>query len=200
MNGFIGFKAVVLAAGIGAAALAGCASAQQPTAPAKPAPITQAVQAGDPNEYRLGTGDEIKITVVDQPTLSGPFVVDGRGTIQMAMIGEVQVKDHTLREVQAMITAKLKDGWINEPLVTADMTKGRPFYISGEINRPGEYPYTPGLTVMKAITAAGDFTYRANKNEILIKPADGDAEKKVKLTVTTPVHPGDTIRIKERFF
>jgi polysaccharide export outer membrane protein len=80
------------------------------------------------------------------------------------------------------------------------MTKGRPYYILGEVTRAGEYPFTPGLTVMNAIAAAGDFTYRANKKRIMIKSSDSPVEREVELTPTTLVQPGDTIRIRERFF
>ena len=74
-----------------------------------------------------------------------------------------------------------------------------PYYILGEVSRAGEYPFTSGLTVFNAIAAAGDFTYRADKNKIMITSADG-VEREVVLTSTTPVNPGDRIRIKERFF
>ncbi len=206
MKAFTAFRSAALAF-LGATALIGCASAQTPApAPTPVAPTTQAapaapvsLQAPSPDEYRLGSGDEIKVTVFGEPTLSGPFVVDGLGFISMSAIGEVAVKDKTLRDVQRAIEEKLKV-FIKAPQVSAEMTKGRPFYILGEINKAGEYPFTPGLTVMKAIAAAGDFTYRANKKQILIKHANGDREEQVDLTALTPVLPGDTIRIKERLF
>ena len=78
------------------------------------------------------------------------------------------------------------------------MTKGRPYYILGEVNRAGEYPFSSGLTVLNAIAAAGDFTYRADKTKIMITGSDG-IEREIVLTTATPVNPGDRIRIKERF-
>ena len=92
------------------------------------------------------------------------------------------------------------DGWLKEPKVSAELVKGRPYYILGEVNRPGEYPFVSGLTVMNAIASAGDFTYRADRGRILIKSADSPNEREVVLTPTTTVRPGDTIRIRERFF
>lgn len=76
----------------------------------------------------------------------------------------------------------------------------RPFYILGEVNKPGEYPYTNGLTVMNAVATAEGFTYRANKGRVKIKRATGEKEEEFPLTPLTPVAPGDTIRIPERFF
>ncbi|ACG78513.1 hypothetical protein PHZ_c2102 [Phenylobacterium zucineum HLK1] len=77
---------------------------------------------------------------------------------------------------------------------------GPPFDPDGEVNKPGEYPYTNGLTVLNAVATAEGFTYRANKNKVFIKRADGDEEESFPLTSTTQVAPGDTIRIGERFF
>jgi protein involved in polysaccharide export with SLBB domain len=181
---------------MGFAALAACSTgpaSAEPQSPGAPAAISL-------DEYRLGTGDEIKITVFDEPNLSGSFVVDGQGAITMNLIDQVMVSNLTLAEVQKLIETKLKDGWMRDPKVTAEMTKGRPYYILGEVNRAGEYPFTAGLTVMKAIAAAGDFTYRADKKRIMIKSHDSPVEREVVLTPTTPVRPGDTIRIRERFF
>jgi len=193
------FKAAAYAIlGLGLAVVAACstgsAMADQQPPPAKPE------IAGELDGYRLGTGDEIKVTVFGEPDFSGPFVVDGQGAISMSFIGQVQVKDLTLKEAQQAIETKLKDCCLREPRVTAQMTKGRPYYILGEVNKAGEYPYTSGLTVMNAIAAAGDFTYRADKKKIMITSAATGVEQEVALTPTTPVKPGDRIRIRERFF
>jgi polysaccharide export outer membrane protein len=182
--------------GIGLAAIAACSTGPASADP----PATGAPATGTLDGYRLGTGDEIKVTVFGEPDLSGAFTVDGLGTISMSLIGQVEVQKLTLVEVQQKIEAKLKDGWLNEPRVTAELTKGRPYYILGEVNRAGEYPYTSGLTVMNAIAAAGDFTYRADKKKVMITSGTTGLEREITLTPTTPVQPGDRIRVRERFF
>ena len=197
-------------AGLGLMVLGACASApasaQVQTAPAQTQSQTQtparttSADASDMSQYRLGSADEIKIAVFGEPQLSGNFIVDGQGFISLSLIGELQVKDMTLREVQRLIETKLKDGYLRDPQVSAEMVRGRPYYVLGEVNRPGQYDFTSGLTVMNAIATAGDFTYRADKRRVFIKSADSDAEREVRLTVSTPVRPGDTIRIRERFF
>lgn len=158
--------------------------------------------AADPNmtSYRLGAGDEIKVTVYGEPELSGAFVVDGEGQIAMSLIGQVKVGNLTLAETSSSLESRLKDGWLRDPKVATELVKGRPYYILGEVNKPGEYPFVSGLTVMNAIASAGDFTYRADKNRILIKRKDSPNEEEVVLTPTTAVQPGDTIRVRERFF
>jgi polysaccharide export outer membrane protein len=151
-------------------------------------------------EYRLDAGDQLKITVFGEPDLSGNFVVDGQGVISMSLIGEVTAKDLTLRELQREIEARFRDGYLRAPQVSAEVMNYRPYYILGEISKPGEYPYISGLTVMNAIASAGDFTYRADRRRIFIKSVDSPDEKLIELTPTTVVKPGDTIRIRERFF
>lgn len=182
-------------AALGVAMLGACASG-----PASG--NTQDVGAGGASapSYRLGSGDEIKVTVFGEADLSGAYVVDGDGQITMPLVGQVVVGKLTLSEASTSLESRLKDGWLRDPKVTAELTKGRPYYILGEVNKPGEYPFSAGLTVMNAIASAGDFTYRADKVRILIKSADNPNEREVDLTPTTPVQPGDTIRIRERFF
>ncbi len=180
---------------LGVATLAACASG-----PASG--NAQDVGAGGASapSYRLGSGDELKVTVFGEADLSGAYVVDGDGQITMPLVGQVVVGKLTLSETANMLETRLKDGWLRDPKVTAELVKGRPYYILGEVNKPGEYPFSAGLTVMNAIASAGDFTYRADKVRILIKSADNPNEREVDLTPTTPVQPGDTIRVRERFF
>jgi len=179
--------------GISAVLLSACASG-----PAQGGPVA-AAPAGMTG-YRLGAGDEIKVTVYGEPDLSGNFVVDGEGEIAMSLIGQAPIGNLTLTEASQSIEARLKDGYLRDPKVTAELVKGRPYYILGEVNKPGEYPFVSGLTVMNAIASAGDFTYRADKGRILVKSKDSPNEREVELTPTTVVRPGDTIRIRERFF
>lgn len=150
--------------------------------------------------YTLGNGDQLRITVFGQPDLSGQFEVDGTGSISMPLIGQVEAQGLTTPELEKRIVGILEGDYILNPRVSAQVINYRPFYILGEVNRPGEYPYTSGLTVLNAVAAAGGFTYRANKKIIYIKSVDGNAEQAFELTTSTVVRPGDTLRIGERIF
>jgi len=150
--------------------------------------------------YRLGNGDDLRITVFGEPELSGDFQVDGTGEISMPLIGSVQVSGMTLPELQSTIESRLRGGFLVNPQVSAEVTNYRPFFILGEVNRPDQYQFSSGLTVMNAVAAAGGFTYRANRREVFIRSAGENEERKVTLTTTTMVRPGDTIRIGERIF
>ena len=151
-------------------------------------------------EYRLSNADRLRVTVFGEPELSGEFVVDGQGFLSLPLIGDVNVEGMTVREFQRLAEERFSDGYLREPRVSAEVVNYRPFYILGEVARPGEYPYTNGLTVMNAIATAEGFTYRANKRYVLIKGAEVDEEIRVELKPTLKVQPGDTIRVVERFF
>ena len=151
-------------------------------------------------EYVLGSGDQLRIIVFGEDNLSGEFVIDSRGYVSMPLIGEVEAGNKTIREFQRSIEAKLLDGYLKDPRVSAEMLNFRPYYILGEVTTSGEYPYSNGLTVLNAVATAGGFTYRANKKVIFIKRAGEQNEIEYPLTVSTAVQPGDTIRVAERLF
>lgn len=152
------------------------------------------------DEYKLGSGDKIRVIVYGEPDLSGEFVVDGSGTISMPLVGEIEAAGQTIRTFQRALETSLLDGYLTDPRVSAEVLNFRPFYILGEIEEAGEYPYIIGLTVLNAIATAGGFTYRANKRQVFIKHAGASDEQAYDLEASTPVRPGDTLRIPERFF
>jgi polysaccharide biosynthesis/export protein VpsN len=170
--------------------------------PQAPTPTPQAASATKGlADYKLDAGDQLKITVFGEVDLSGNFVVDGQGVISMSLIGEIVAKNLTLRELQRLIETRLRDeNYLRNPQVSAEVVNYRPFYILGEVNKPGEYPYVSGLTLMNAIASAGDFTYRADKRRVFIKSKDAADEREIVVTPSTTIRPGDTIRIRERLF
>lgn len=151
-------------------------------------------------EYRLGTGDQVRVIVYNEESLSGEFVVDGSGRVSLPLIGQIDAGGLSLTEFEDSVELRLSDGYLNDPRVNVEVLNFRPFYILGEVEEAGEYPYTDGLTVMNAVATAGGFTYRANTRVVYIKRDGTDHEVAVSLTPGTPVHPGDTIRIAERYF
>ena len=152
------------------------------------------------DEYRLGVADKVRVTVFGEAALTGEFLVGGNGKISLPLIGETQAGGLTIAEFQDEVAAALRNGFITEPRVSAEILTYRPFYILGEVSNPGEYPYTNNLTVLNAVATSGGFTYRADNRRVFIKRADGDAEEEFPLTTATRVAPGDTIRIRERRF
>ena len=173
-----------------AALLAGPAAAVAATA-------DEAAQSVD---YRLGSGDKIRVITFGEESLTGEFVVSGSGKVALPLVGEVQAAGLTAPQFQEVVQSALRNGYLKDPKVSVEVLNYRPFYILGEVQKPGEYPYTNGLTVLNAVATANGFTYRANQKKVFIKRAGESAEQEMPLTSSTPVAPGDTIRIAERFF
>jgi polysaccharide export outer membrane protein len=171
-----------------------------PAAKAADTAATAAAATIGGRDYRLDAGDKLRLTVFGEVSLSGDYVVGATGRMALPLIGEINAKGQTTTEVEKLIETKLKDGYLRDPRVSLEVITYRPFYILGEVNRPGEYPYTADLTVVKAVATANGFTYRANKNRVFIKHVGETEEKPYPAESTTIVAPGDTIRVAERFF
>lgn len=151
-------------------------------------------------QYQLGAGDRLRITVFGEDDLSGEFEIDGSGNVSMPLIGSVTVGIHTLKQAEARIVAKLKDGYMRDPRVSIDVLNYRPFYIIGEVNSPGSYPYRSGLSVLTAVAMGGGYTFRADEDDIVIIRGNDSQRQEEKATSDTIVLPGDVVRIEERLF
>ncbi len=182
-------------------AIAACATTSTPSRGPEPGPVLAAgTEPSLPPAYTLGSGDQLRIIVFGEENLSGEFFIDGAGMVSLPLVGEVPAAGKTVAAFRAELESRLSDGYLNDPRVSAEVLNYRPFYILGEVEESGEYPYTDGLTVMNAVARAGGFTYRANTRVVFLKRAETNAEVELPLTATLRVMPGDTIRIAERFF
>lgn len=168
--------------------------------PAAVATPSQTDALASTDDYRLGSGDRLRVIVYDEEGLSGEFLVDGSGNVSMPLIGQVIAQGRTTQQFEMAVEEKLRGRYLRDPQVSAEVMDFRPFYILGEVNRPGTYPYTSGLTVLNAVATAEGFTYRANQRVVYIRRAGQEREQQYQLTSTTMVNPGDTIRIAERIF
>jgi protein involved in polysaccharide export with SLBB domain len=166
-------------------------------APPVDPPQSSGAQAG---QYHLGVADEVRVTVFDEPTLSGEFSVNSDGKIALPLIGDVPAAGRTADSVGEAIETALRAGYLRDPKVSVEVLTFRPFYILGEVNKPGKYPFSDDLTVLNAVATAGGFTYRADKHHVYIRHSKEMSEHRVMLEPTTEVQPGDTVRIGERYF
>lgn len=151
-------------------------------------------------EYRLGSGDALRVTVFGHPDLSGEFQVDGSGQVSLPLVGNIQAGGASIREFERNIIAALKPDYLKNPRVSAEVLNYRPFYIIGEVKNPGSYPFVNGMSVVNAVALAGGYTYRARENRLLITRATDPKRKKHPANHDTPVLPGDVIEVPERFF
>lgn len=160
---------------------------------------TGAASASTVADYRLGVADKVKVTVFNEATLSGDFLVNSDGSVAVPLIGNVPALGRSAVELQKAIEARFSDGYLKDPRVVVEVLTYRPFYIYGEVTRPGEYPYSNGLSVLKAVALAQGFTYRADQRKIFLKRTAAGGQE-VRVSADEPIQPGDTIRVAERFF
>lgn len=192
----------LIVAGMLVVAIAGCAGGGDVASTAATSTVgaTPTLAKADPTlDYRLGSGDKLRVIVFGEDDLSGEFDVTGAGKVSLPLIGQVQAAGMTLDEFEAEVRSKLEQGYLTNPKVSVEVLNYRPFYIIGEVDKPGQYPYTNGMNVINAVAVAGGFTYRAKQDEVYIT-RDGEKEKAYSADQAVKVLPGDIVRIPERFF
>jgi len=175
--------------------LTGCAAL---AAPGINLPLLPDVPAGP---YILGPGDTLAIRVDDQPQLSGSFSIDDSGMIDFPLLGLIRAGGLTTDQLVAAITAGLQARQlILSPSVTAEVSTYRPFYILGEVNNPGQYPYRPRMTVLTAVSIAGGFTDRALQDYVEVTRDTGSGPVPYRAAIFALAEPGDVITVLQRRF
>lgn len=150
--------------------------------------------------YRIGAGDRLTIRVAGEPDLTADYLVDGSGAISMPYVQNLSVGGQTAPRVEAIITQRLKAGYLRDPQVSVQVTTLRPFYILGEVTSAGSFAYQPGITVQNAIAIAGGYGARADHGKVLVTRKTSEGTQTYKVPVTTQIYPGDIIYIRERWF
>ncbi len=151
--------------------------------------------------YRFGSGDQIRVTTFGQPDLTGEFRVSDAGSIAFPLLGPIPVAGLTSDQVGRRISEDLRRRrLLNDANVVVEVVNYRPVFVLGEVNKPGEYPYRPGMTMLTAVAVAGGFTYRAmtGYGSVVRLRSDGAVEGKV--SRSSRMEPGDTLTIFERRF
>jgi polysaccharide biosynthesis/export protein len=151
--------------------------------------------------YHLGSGDMVRIITYGQEQLSGKFQVNDAGDLALPLIGAVSARGMTTATLEKSIEQALaKKQVLLNPTVAVEVVDYRPIFVLGEVAKPGQYAYQPGMTVLTAVAIAGGFNYRAQTDRVSIlrkidgRPVEGRAPR------GTDVLPGDVITILERYF
>lgn len=152
------------------------------------------------SDYRLGAGDKLNITVFNEKELSMEIRLSDAGSFLYPFLGEVLAKNKTIGDLQALLTTRLKDGYLVDPKVYVSIIEYRPFFVNGEVTKPGGYPYQPGLNIRKAISLAGGLTPRASLTKIYVIHEDDPTGTPRLTTLNAILRPGDTITIDQSFF
>jgi len=161
---------------------------------------TVVVRAEPYSDYRLGPGDKVRVTVYDETDLSGEFQVDDTGFVRLPLIGQTKAANETAHELEGEVSAALADGYLKDPRVAIEVTTYRPFYIIGQVNRPGQYPYASNMSALDAIGMAGGFTEHAVESTVHIRHQGSNQEVDVAPDPSVKIRPGDVIRVDETLF
>jgi polysaccharide export outer membrane protein len=150
--------------------------------------------------YRLDAGDRLRVVVYGQEGLTNTYAIDAGGSITMPLIGAVRARGLTPAGLAAEITGKLRNGYIREPSVAVEIEAYRPFFILGEVAAPGQYPYVPNMSVESAVAIAGGFSPRAKRDRVTLTHTDAGGSVRAIVPLGTPISPGDTVLVGERWF
>lgn len=172
----------------------------QPVMVATADPYAAAALTGHDAPYQLDAGDRLRVQVFGQEGLTNSYIVDAAGNISMTLIGSVPVRGLTTSQVSAAIAGRLRGGYIRNPHVSVEVEVYRPFFILGEVNAPGQYPYVPNMTAEAAVAIAGGFAPRANKRDIVLARNFNGQVIRQSVPPDFPLRPGDTITVSERWF
>jgi polysaccharide export outer membrane protein len=176
------------------------AAAPPPTQIAYAAPMPGPAPVRYDASYHLDAGDKLRVVVYGQDGLTNSYAIDAGGAITMPLIGSVPARSRTTAGLAGEIAARLRNGYIREPSVAVEIESYRPFFILGEVAAPGQYPYVPNMTVESAVAIAGGFSPRARRDAVTLTHSDAGGAMRTVAPLGTPVAPGDTVMVGERWF
>ena len=165
-----------------------------PVAYAEPAPVRYDAA------YHLDAGDRLRVVVYGQEGLTNTYAIGAGGSITIPLIGAVPARGRTTAGLATEIAAKLRNGFIRDPSVAVEIEAYRPFFILGEVAAPGQYPYVPNMTVESAVAIAGGFSPRARRDRVTVTHTDAAGTGRFVVPPGSPINPGDTVLVGERWF
>ena len=146
--------------------------------------------------YRLDTGDTVRVTVFGETDLSGSFEIDSQGYVRLPLIGPVPAAGLSTYGLETRVAGSLvQGGFLLTPRVNVEVTTYRPFYIIGEVAKPGEYPYVNAMSVPNAIALAGGYTEHAAESEVYVRHQGETKGQDLPADESTRIRPGDVVRV-----
>jgi polysaccharide export outer membrane protein len=160
----------------------------------------QALAAQATAAPKLQPGDKIKVDVFGEDRLSGEYQINQSGHISLPLAGTLKAQGLTQTELEQALAAKFRGQYLRNPKVTVTIATLRPYYIMGEVNKPGEFPYQAGLNVLTALAIAGGPTYRASRSTVQIQRRGETSMREYPISPSVPILPGDVVQVPERYF
>ena len=152
--------------------------------------------------HHIETGDLLEITVYENPDLTTEVRIPEDGHIPFPLLGNIDVEGMSVLELDSVITTDLEARYIHNPLVTVVIKeyRQRNIYVTGEVKKPGGYPFEYGLTVRKAISLAGGFTEKAAKGKITVTRVVNHREISYSVDLDDEIREEDIITVARSFF
>jgi len=175
-------------------------SASAPVVVAAPIAYVEPMPVRYDAAYHLDAGDRLRVVVYGQEGLTNTYAIDAGGSITVPLIGAVPARGRTTAGLASEISAKLRNGFIRDPSVAVEIEAYRPFFILGEVAAPGQYPYVPNMTVESAVAIAGGFSPRARRDRVTVTHTDASGTARFVVPPGSPISPGDTVMVGERWF
>lgn len=147
--------------------------------PSSQPPSSPQASPNRPSDYVVGAQDVLKITVFEEPNMSGIFRVDADGSFQYPMLGRVAAGGLRVRDIEQHLKTRLEDGYIKRAQVAVDVEqfRSRSVFIVGEVRTPGKYAMAGQMSLIEALAAAGSTTPTASSEVLILRPGDaGDAK------------------------
>jgi polysaccharide export outer membrane protein len=155
------------------------------------------LRPSEDTSYRIDTGDTVHVTVFGETDLSGSFEIDSQGYVRLPLIGPVPAAGLSTYGLETRITASLvQGGYLLSPRVNVEVTTNRPFYIIGEVAKPGQYPYVNAMSVPNAIALAGGYTAQAAESAVTIRHQGETKGQNMPADASTRIRPGDVVRVE----
>jgi polysaccharide export outer membrane protein len=105
----------------------------------------------------LAPGDKIAVVVFGHADLSGEFLIDGSGAVEVPLAGPIPVAGLTTQRARDRIAERLADGYLQRPAVSLRVSEPRPIFVVGDVRSPGSYPFRYGASVLSAVATAGGY-------------------------------------------
>ncbi len=153
------------------------------------------------SQYRLSSGDVIRIDVVGEQDLSfNDLRLTDAGSFTYPFIGDLNAQGKTAAQIEQLIADKLRGDYLVDPRVSVSVPRYRQFFISGEVRSPGVYPYQAGLTLRRAVALAGGLTKRGSESRMTIGRDQGSVTQTHKGSFDSPLLPGNAVTIARGVF
>lgn len=182
-------RAALLVLLAGALGLTACTSQVRPGCYTRPV-------AEDTGPYRIHVGDRIELRIFGEAFADGEYLVASSGSVSLPLVGSIGAVGLTIDEFIDRVREVYTGELVSPPRVNAQIVASRPYYVLGEVRRPGSFAFEYGVTALAAVATAGGFTTWARQDCVLLRPGDGSDEYYLRTDINRLLAPGDVIFVE----